>query len=58
VFLQRSRQRSFGLGQPAQMNLCDSLSDDRQRRGRTRRRGQFFVDVKGRLIFLTTLNTR
>ena len=58
VLLQSGRQRGFSLGDATQVELGDSLSDDGQRGRRARRRGQFLVDVKGRLVFLAALVTR
>lgn len=56
VLLQRRRQRGLGLGQSAEMQLRDGLADDRQRRRCARGRGQFLVDVEGRLVLLAALS--
>lgn len=55
VFFKCSSQGSFGLGYTTQVQLCDGLADDRKRRGRARRGGEFFVNVKCGLVLLATL---
>lgn len=38
------------------MQLCDSLAGNRERGGRARCGGEFFVDVEGSLIFFSSLD--
>lgn len=56
ILLQRGGERGLSLGQATQVQLCDSLAGNRERGGRARCGGEFFVDVEGSLILLSSLD--